>query len=136
MVGYIHIVVLWYIQHQRTNGDKIMDCSCEIGDYEAPTVFQQKAVTARKQHKCYECNRAIKPGEDYLYTSGLWDGSWDSHKTCHFCAAVGEWTPCYSYGGLREAVINEVDYHGEEAVEKHYGKVSWAAICNHFNITF
>lgn len=41
---------------------------------------------ARKQHKCCECYKTIQVGEHYEFSSGIWEGCPESHKTCGYCA--------------------------------------------------
>lgn len=61
-------------------------CSC--GD--APSVFSDKIVVARKAHRCSECRHTIKPGERYEQFDGCWDGRWDHYKTCETCLEIRE----------------------------------------------
>lgn len=62
-------------------------CSCDWGEPLWPTVFSQTMRVARKRHECCECKDAIEPGEAYEYVSGCWEGEWNEHKTCAFCAS-------------------------------------------------
>ena len=48
----------------------------------SPTVFDQIDRRARKHHTCCECGFVIHPGDVYEETRGLWDGRWDTYKTC------------------------------------------------------
>jgi len=41
--------------------------------------------TARKNHKCSECNNVIFDKCSYFYISGIWDGTPDSFKQCDKC---------------------------------------------------
>ncbi len=41
---------------------------------------------ARKKHCCCECGKTIQVGEQYEYSSGIWEGEPVSHKTCGYCA--------------------------------------------------
>jgi len=41
---------------------------------------------ARKEHKCCECHRTIKPGEHYQRVTGVWDHDPNTFKTCTECA--------------------------------------------------
>ena len=79
-------------------------CSCSL-DYENPTVFELKTVTARKPHVCGECGETIMPGEKYEHVAGLWEGYWEKHKTCIPCTRIrGDLFSCFIYGGLREMI--------------------------------
>ena len=63
-------------------------CFCE--DADSPSCFRQVTRTARKAHRCVECRNTIQPGERYEYTSGIWDGMPDDHKTCLACVFLRE----------------------------------------------
>ena len=43
---------------------------------------------ARRQHSCCECGSLIQPGEQYELVRGVWDGQFDTYKTCSFCASA------------------------------------------------
>lgn len=55
---------------------------------EPPTVSNTWAVKAQKQHRCCECDAPIAKGEIYEKVEGLWDGSWQTYKTCWPCVEV------------------------------------------------
>ncbi len=66
-----------------------MECACidiDVGD--SPEFCFQKEMTARKQHKCCECGRIIKPGENYENTFGKWGYYPETFKTCFDCLSV------------------------------------------------
>jgi len=69
-----------------------MDCSNIIGsDYDGdgqPALYATTKPRSRRQHKCCECRRIIEPGELYLRESGLWDGMFQTFKTCRDCQSV------------------------------------------------
>lgn len=69
---------------------------------------------ARKEHKCDECARTIKPGEQYEYTFGKWDGWVDVIKTCQHCLAAREWlaTACMTW--TYHDVLGELVEHWDE----------------------
>lgn len=48
-------------------------------------------VTARKQHKCCECQGVIQPGQQYERCAGQWDGHMDVYRTCSGCADIRDW---------------------------------------------
>jgi len=93
-----------------------LGCSCIIDyghDCDPPDCFSEKMVTARKEHKCCECGEAIKPGEKYEKATGVWDGKWDTFKTCFLCVRVRNAYCCtWEYGGLRETLWDAlgIDY--------------------------
>ena len=83
---------------------------------EMPTVFAEKEVRARVQHRCCECTRPIVAGDNYVRSSGLWNSRWSRYKTCSRCAKlrtriIAKYPPIYPedgpyYGGLREYISN------------------------------
>ena len=55
---------------------------------EAPSVQWIEAPIAWKAHKCCECLSVISPGEKYERISGVWEGEFQTFKTCMICAEV------------------------------------------------
>lgn len=76
---------------------------CNIGDAVGPTLCNESTPVARKQHVCCECGCTIDPGEKYHRVEGLWDGSFQTFKTCEFCAQVRV---------RADNEVNEYGYHG------------------------
>ena len=58
---------------------------CFTYDCDYPTVFNQRLVKAKKQHRCCECGRAINPGSRYQTTFGIWDGRAETFAMCLLC---------------------------------------------------
>ena len=56
-----------------------------------PTLYSERDVRARKQHRCCECRISIKAGETYSRVEGLWDGQFSTYKTCTPCAEFRNW---------------------------------------------
>jgi hypothetical protein len=84
----------------------MIECNCSVTDYDGPEVFREEWRRAAKQHKCCECGDAIEIGEEHEYVTGLWDGVWDTHRTCQGCINMRRrFCPDgWLYGGLGEAV--------------------------------
>lgn len=83
------------------------NCQCTIdamdGCMDGPEAFRAVMRKARKPHKCYECGRAIEPGERYEVASGIWDGRPDRFKTCPDCLSVRQvFFETWMYGGTWE----------------------------------
>jgi hypothetical protein len=57
---------------------------------EAPSCATEVERTARKRHRCCECNQIIHAGERYSYISGIWEGKASSFKTCRLCGLMRE----------------------------------------------
>jgi hypothetical protein len=55
---------------------------------DSPEAFQSYMRKARKIHGCCECGVAIKPGDKYQYSSGIWDGEPSSYKQCMSCHVI------------------------------------------------
>lgn len=62
-------------------------CICVDGG-EAPSFYDEKIVKARKQHKCCECHKTIKKDEKYHFVSGMWEGGFDTYRTCLPCHGI------------------------------------------------
>lgn len=83
------------------------DCYCE---YERPTFYDRRVVTARKRHRCEECSRVIEPGQRYEYASGLWEDCFGVFKTCIACVNGRDFLQtslpcfCWAHGNLREDI--------------------------------
>lgn len=91
------------------------DCYC---DFEEPDFYVARIHTARKPHRCEECRREIKPGEQYEYVSASWGHIARTYKTCEHCRDLRIWTQnnvpclCWSHGNSNEDCYGAV----EEAV--------------------
>jgi len=82
------------------------DCSTDQ-DFEAsPRCFSETEVTARKPWKCCECHQLIPVGTRHEAASGIWQGTWDTQRTCLPCAQIRkDYCACgWVYGGLEEAI--------------------------------
>lgn len=88
------------------------DCACVYvadGGFSCD-FFREIIRTARKEHKCGECSRTIKPGEHYEIATGKWDGIICSSKTCSDCLSVRSSFFCrgYNYGGIWEDLAEHI----------------------------
>lgn len=99
-----------------------LDCYC---DYDPPSVFSDKIVKARKPHRCDECCREIRTGEQYLYAFGVWDGYASSWHTCSHCREIQKFVSinipcfCWTYGNMledAEEAISEAYYRAADEV--------------------
>lgn len=57
---------------------------------DAADVYEQQRRRARKRHACEACGETIMPGDTYVHTSSLYDGSWSTWKHCLRCSAIFE----------------------------------------------
>lgn len=83
-------------------------CYCE---YDQPSVCHSENRQARKQHRCSECGRTIRPGERYEHVWGVWSGSPGMFKTCSICVSLREYVSahipcfCWNYSNMRQEAI-------------------------------
>lgn len=64
---------------------------CAIDSCDPATLWSEKWRTARKPHRCEECDRIIAVSERYRFVSALTDGHWSDYRTCAHCAVAGRW---------------------------------------------
>src|SRR4051794_10869820 len=90
---------------------------CRFGD-ETVEILRAKEQRARKEYRCNECRRTIGVGEAYLYEAWIWEGEFDTAKTCLQCKQVREWleVACegWNYSELEEDLFDHVT--GEESI--------------------
>lgn len=94
------------------------NCSCVCVDYgdPMPGFYTKRNPTAKKEHKCSECKRIIKPFEKYEYASGLWEGKFLIFKTCSDCLSIINEFFCdgHLYEGIKESLYEHLqDMNGE-----------------------
>ncbi len=68
-----------------------------------PEVFSSKRVRARREHPCRECGATIAKGDIHEVDKGLWDGRWDTIRTCLLCVEIRRHFDCgegWVYGSL------------------------------------
>ena len=89
-----------------------MDCSCAIDmdSYDEVIVRKQEIRKARKIHICNECRRKIIK-EEYEYQTFIFEGEYDTHKTCTDCISIRDvFFSCgYYYGNILGDMINHID---------------------------
>jgi len=80
--------------------------NCFCTDYDGPDVSETTWRKARVTHRCCECRAVIPAGARYQHVRGLWDGTWETIKTCQPCATIrDDFTRCgYVYGELWETL--------------------------------
>jgi hypothetical protein len=99
-----------------------LDCYCDYDD-DPPDFYSRRIVTAKTRHECYECGGIILPGEQYEYTSGKWDGQFDTFKICERCHDIRQWVQnnvpclCWAFGHILEdcrEAVEEASWRGED----------------------
>jgi hypothetical protein len=92
-------------------------CSCVwVDGYGENSIQDTDKRTARKPHKCCECDRQIDKGETYYYDTVLYDREWDHYKTCADCYSVRNAFFCdgWPYGDVWMALTEHLrDMRGE-----------------------
>ena len=82
------------------------DCSIDLGLFDRAVRFESFIRRARKPYACGECGDVIEVGERYEYVRGLWDGHYDTHRTCLPCTRIRDWycPSAFVYGEVREQI--------------------------------
>lgn len=83
-------------------------CSCDW-DGEPVQVHEEIIRTARKEHKCLECEEPILPGEKYHYFSQCFDGGWEHFKVCATCEKIRN-DFCAPFGCLMEELYQYLGF--------------------------
>lgn len=92
-------------------GCDMSDCACiYVECTNPPEFYNSRIVTAKKIHKCGECNKDINPGSKYEYVVGTWEGDFDTHKTCNVCLELRETFFCdgWTFGEIHEHLWNHI----------------------------
>jgi hypothetical protein len=63
--------------------------NCCLAD-DMADIYNETWQRARKHYKCCECSSAIEPKDSYQRVTMLYDGMWDTYKTCEKCADLRE----------------------------------------------
>lgn len=101
-------------------------CSCDL---EYPTLSSVDFPTARKPHRCDECDRTIPIGQKYRIDKGKLDGEFYQSKTCSHCQTLAWWADrasggdfCFALGELHQQLL-ECDFVGWDNEEAEYTDV-------------
>ncbi len=57
-------------------------------------VWNETRPTAKKAHRCEECRENIEVGSKYQRVESLFDGHWETTKTCLLCVELREHFSC------------------------------------------
>jgi len=98
------------------------DCAClyDSADGDRPAFSTQEWRTARKAHKCIECQRQIQPREKYECYSGKWDTGMATYRTCAECQNIRATLYCnsgWTFGQLWEDVEEQLFREGGLTVD-------------------
>jgi hypothetical protein len=95
---------------------------CQVGDGEYPTFFNQTSIKAsRSAHRCTECGRGIEVGSPYVRTEGLWDGEFQTFKTCEHCSALTRWFTVVCNGTLFGGLYEDLHHHWDDYRQPELG---------------
>src|SRR4030066_192878 len=92
---------------------------CMVDSYDGPgegSFMDQRIISARKEHSCYECRRKISPGETYQRTTAMWhrgEGI-DTYKVCRHCVQAEKWLARECGGWLYGGVLEDLEEHWRE----------------------
>lgn len=91
-------------------------CYCDDGEpVDVYAVTQQKA---RKEYRCYECQKPIAPGEKYERLATLYEGHWETTRTCCRCLDLRQYVEahapcfCWAHGTMLDDAIDVIRDHG------------------------
>ena len=69
-------------------------CPLQGSDDGGPELSTTTHPLARKDHSCVECNSTIPKGAKHEVIKGLWEGRWDSYRTCLMCVEIRDHFAC------------------------------------------
>lgn len=82
------------------------DCCYGSGEGAMPEFSTTTRPRARQVYRCIECGDPIVRGENHECVSGMWEGRFDTFRTCLICARIRD-DFCrhgFTYGELREVL--------------------------------
>lgn len=92
------------------------DTCLMMDDYDCgPSFSTESTPRAKKPHQCCECREVIPVGATYERVSGVWDGRFDTFKTCAECVEIrmafscGSWVYGYLWESVRESLFPDWD---------------------------
>lgn len=89
---------------------------CMVDDADPWEFFSDRDVkSARKEHRCDECQRMIRPGEPYYFATGKYDGYVESYHVCAHCRAASAWLQKACGGSLFTMVGEDLREHWAES---------------------
>jgi len=90
----------------------MMECSCIYVDTEGDCAdfHSVKFQKARKSHNCSECKRVIESGEKYEAVAGVWEGFFETYKTCEDCLSIRNQFFCtgWLYGEIHNLLFEHI----------------------------
>lgn len=84
---------------------------CAVDDCPPWDVYNETEPTAARDHRCTECGRCIRRGEQYRRVQGCCDGAWWTHKICVHCDAASAWMTVVCGGWVFDNLYTELLDH-------------------------
>lgn len=84
---------------------------CELWQdtqYHSGFCSRKPVAKARKQHKCDECSRVIRPGESYFRFAGTWEGDFWSTRFCATCVKLIDWLQKRGHSWVGDQIREDV----------------------------
>jgi hypothetical protein len=81
-------------------------CSCT--EWDPCDIWWDSYPRARKHYTCCECDCSIEPGDRHQRVNSLFEGNWETFRTCLVCARIRK-DYCAPMMGLRETLQEMLD---------------------------
>jgi hypothetical protein len=91
-------------------------CRVDYCDGEALSL-SSSTPRARKEHVCNECRRVVQPGELYERIVMLYEGDFQTAKTCTACVEARKWLEEQCGGFIYGQVLEELEEHWDDEVK-------------------
>lgn len=97
-----------------------MSRTCIYAEGEGFDFVETKLVRARKPHECCECRETINVGDLHEHLRGVYDGQWDSYRTCARCVNVAaDYFHGRTLGCMVEDFLAEHDVDYRKGIPAH-----------------
>ena len=98
---------------------------------DAATFYDERQRTARKPHKCYECDGPIAVGTRYHAVTGKWDGEIASYRFCEPCWEItGEFSESGRTFGIAWETFRD-EWHNGATLQGCLNRLSSVAAKEH-----
>lgn len=90
---------------------------CMAGGGDGPDFAYTYSGVARREHKCYECGRAIRVGEPFVREFIVWErgnGGAGSFIACSHCEVLQGWLGANCEGWVFGKVIEDIAEHARD----------------------
>lgn len=99
----------------------ICECDNYYADYGLPLVYKALRLKARKDHKCDECFKPIRSGENYEFVRVLWRDKFEVIRTCERCLELRDFVvsrvpcSCWPHHNMIEDLIESAREYDHES---------------------